>query len=173
MGCSRLQAGASVDLTGGGSPTWAGTMTGVGQGRLELVSGRLNAQGLVLDCAPGMFHWSGGALAGTLTNLGEINVLAQNSGALSGAIYNEGVVRVNGPGNLNLNAGSSFRNQPGSELIPVRRRRRPKHLLRRPCSGKRRRHQKNRTRCFHGVYSRPQRRRRLCRGRGNAVVQRW
>jgi hypothetical protein len=116
-GLFTIAAGASVDLTGGASPTWAGTLTGTGQGRIELTGGRLNSDGLVLNCAPGMFTWSGGTLAGTLTNLGELNLAAQNSGALAGAVYNQGVVRVNGPGNLNLNSGSTFRNLPGSELI--------------------------------------------------------
>lgn len=116
-GSFTVAAGASVDLTGGASPTWAGTLTGTGQGRIELTGGRLNSEGLVLNCAPGMFTWSGGTLAGTLTNLGELNLAAQNSGALAGAVYNQGVVRVNGPGNLNLNSGSTFRNLPGSELI--------------------------------------------------------
>jgi hypothetical protein len=113
-GTFTVAAGAAVDLTGGQQPTWSGRLAATGAGRLELNNGQVNAAGLSLDCAPGLFQWTGGTINGTVSNL---NQIALSGGKLLGNFYNSGLVRhLNGILNLSLSGnGSQLYNLPGGE----------------------------------------------------------
>ena len=113
-GTFTVAAGASVDLTGGQQPTWSGRLAGTGAGQVQLNSGQLNAASLTLNCAPGVFQWNGGTIAGVATNAGEVDVAG---GRIAGSFYNAGLIRQTG-GTLNLSLvgpGSQFLNLPGGE----------------------------------------------------------
>jgi hypothetical protein len=116
-GSFTIAAGASVDLTGGAQPTWAGRLTAAGAGSLLLNGGQILANGLSFNCAPGVFLWSGGTVTGTVTNQNEIIV---SGGVASGSFYNAGVMRTLGLGrSLGLSSpggGTQFYNSPGGEF---------------------------------------------------------
>ena len=112
-GSFTVAAGASVDLTGGAQPTWSGRLTGVGTGTIGLNSGLIFASGLILNCAPGLFQWSGGTFYGRpVTNANGMDI---SGGTVSVAFYNAGVVRHLGSSVLSITSGSGavFRNLPG------------------------------------------------------------
>ncbi|MGO9201638.1 MAG: LamG-like jellyroll fold domain-containing protein [Limisphaerales bacterium] len=116
-GSFTVAAGASVDLTGGAQPTWSGLLIGSGAGTIQLNNGQLFAGGLTLDCAPGVFQWTGGILNGPLTNVNEVSI---SGGLLSGAFFNAGIVRHLGSAGLALSAGgpgSLIRNLPGATYV--------------------------------------------------------
>lgn len=113
-GTFTVAAGAEVDLTGGQQPIWSGRLAGTGAGQLQLNSGQLNAANMTLDCASGLFHWTGGSIAGTATNVNELDV---TGGRIVGSFFNAGVIRQTG-GALSLSQsgpGSQFINLPGGE----------------------------------------------------------
>ncbi|HLH52118.1 MAG TPA: hypothetical protein VKY92_00665 [Verrucomicrobiae bacterium] len=100
--------GASVDLTGGAQPGWAGRLTGSGAGTVEFNSGQISASGLVLDCSPGLMQWSGGNFSGSVTN---INAIDSSGGTISGTFFNAGLIREFGTNSIGLNSG------PGTTLV--------------------------------------------------------
>ena len=109
-GTVAVAAGAALDLTGGSSPVWQGTLTGTGAGHVLLSSGILQgAPSLALNFAPGVFQWSGGVLAGQVTNLGSITL----SGTIDSIIFNQarlfnaGQVLHTGSGRLGLNGNGA------------------------------------------------------------------
>jgi RHS repeat-associated protein len=99
-----------LDLTGGSSPTFTGTYTGSGSGRVQLASGTLTigSGGATFDFTTnGLFVFSGGTLAGpgTLTNSGT-GFLTVTGGTLNGTLSNQGTI-TQPSGTLTLNGGLS------------------------------------------------------------------
>ena len=119
-GTFNVAAGATLDLTGGGTPTWEGQITGSGAGQVVLQSGQLNSgPGLTLDFPQNLFQWTGGFMAGTISNTGTVTLSGANAGVLAnGASFiNDGLVRQTGIGSLEFdqNGGNpiTFNNLPG------------------------------------------------------------
>jgi hypothetical protein len=120
-GIFNVSSGALLDLTGGASPTWAGQMTGSGAGQVRLGSGILSGVGLTLNLPSSLFQWTGGTLAGSVTNSGVVTISGSNSPALGvgpaggsgGTFYNAGLVRQTNGVTLGLGwNGTSFQNLP-------------------------------------------------------------
>ena len=80
-----------VDLTGGKSPTFTGTYSGSGTGRVQLASGTFAGSGAVLNFPRGLFVFSGGMLGGTVTNAGA-GFITDTGGTLSGTLTNQGTI---------------------------------------------------------------------------------
>ena len=60
-GTFEVAAGATLDVTGGRTPTWAGQITGTGSGTVLLANGTLVASpGASLNFVQGLFQWAGG-----------------------------------------------------------------------------------------------------------------
>jgi hypothetical protein len=119
-GSFSVAAKATLDLTGGGGPSWVGQITGHGAGRVLLGSGQLNtAPGLTLNFPQSLFQWTGGTLAGTVSNIGSVTLSGINDSVLgNGALFiNSGLVQQTGTGYLDFNeAGGdsiTFNNLPG------------------------------------------------------------
>ena len=113
-GTFTVGVGAAVDLTGGGSPTWAGTMSGTGGGQLLLNRGTLVASpGVALNFTNDFFEWSGGTLAGTITNEGSVTLVGTNDSYLGNrAVFvNAGTIEHAGSGRLGMseNGGGTTR----------------------------------------------------------------
>jgi hypothetical protein len=106
-GTFNVAAGATLDITGGNSPTWAGQIGGTGGGTLQLSSGELIASALVLNCPPGLFQWTGGTLKGTAVNSNVVTIPSANNVDLSGTISNAGLFVHSGVGGLGLDEGPS------------------------------------------------------------------
>jgi hypothetical protein len=120
-GFFNIAAGATLDLSGGNSPTWAGQITGGGAGQVELASGTLFASpSLVLAAPPGLFQWDGGILQGNITNTGTVTVSGTNVSTLGGAnttFVNEGTVIQAGTGGTLVGAFGAnvyFDNEAGA-----------------------------------------------------------
>jgi len=107
-GTFNAGADAVVDLTGGGQPIWAGTMTGSGPGQVLLADGTIQAAptGLTLNFPPGLFWWTGGNLYNnTVTNLNSITIYATNSPALAYCgLYNQGMILQTNAGTFSVGA---------------------------------------------------------------------
>jgi hypothetical protein len=105
-----VAGGATLDLTGGNSPSWSGTLGGSGAGQVSLSSGTLNASpAMILNFPSNVFQWSGGALSGPVTNTGVVNVSGTNHSYLTGGntvFVNQGMVQQMGAGGLLL--GNAF-----------------------------------------------------------------
>ena len=72
-------AGAAIDITGGLSPTWAGTISGVGAGAVVFQSGTLNSgPTATLNFTNGLFQWQGGQLIGNFTNVNSFTLSGSN-----------------------------------------------------------------------------------------------
>lgn len=98
--------GTILDLTGGGTPTWAGQMTGGGGGAVALSSGTLVGNpGVTLAFTNDLFQWSGGAFAGVMTNVGILDIAGGSPSILlnQASFYNDGTVRQGGSGGLGMN----------------------------------------------------------------------
>lgn len=113
--------GATLDLTGGNSPTWAGEITGGGSGTVALADGSLTAApSLTLAFTNHLFQWDGGILQGVITNLGIVTVSGTNLSSLTGAnttFVNEGIVQQTGSGGTLMGAFGAnvyFDNEAGS-----------------------------------------------------------
>jgi len=115
-----VAAGAVLDLTGGSSPSWAGQMTGSGAGTVLLGSGSITASNVTLDFPSNMFQWSGGTLAGTMTNVDTVQLLGANPSVLGnpGIFVNQGLVQEAGSGGLDFYTcgvgPAAFYNQAGA-----------------------------------------------------------
>jgi hypothetical protein len=108
-----VASGAVVDLTGGSQPFWRGQLFGTGGGQVQMNNGIIQADNLIVNCAPGVFQLNGGRFNGTLTNAGEMHI---SGGSLAGAFYNAGVVRQVGAAAFSLSevVGTTFHNLPGA-----------------------------------------------------------
>jgi hypothetical protein len=111
-----VSAGATLDITGGKSPTWSGPMNGVGAGTIVFDSGTLTANAVPLNFTNGMFQWSGGYLIGVATNLNMLTLTGTNTGGITGVLarscqfYNVGLVRHTGAAWLDLQQSAAFEN---------------------------------------------------------------
>jgi hypothetical protein len=109
-GALSVAAGAALDLTGGRSPAWSGTLHGSGEGRVELSSGQLRAQTLTLDFANNLFQWSGGELEGLAINTNQMVLSGTADRYLQGTLINNGVIRHVEVGRLGLHSSSRLEN---------------------------------------------------------------
>jgi hypothetical protein len=98
-GTFTVSGGATLDLTGGASPTLTGTYTGSGGGTVSLASGTLTigAAGATFNFPQNFFQWTGGyinAAAGTLTNAATSFLTLSGTGNLylSGTLDNVGAI---------------------------------------------------------------------------------
>jgi hypothetical protein len=112
-----VAAGASVDLTGGFTFTnYAGTYTGSGAGRVELVNGNLNTSGsgTTFNFPPNLFQWLGGAIVSQASrpflNTGTMTLAGAGDKFLFGVSTNNGTLIQNGAGALHVPSGSQFTN---------------------------------------------------------------
>ncbi len=118
-GAFTVGAGAALDLTGGQSPTWAGTMAGQGAGAVMLDSGTLTTTFALLNFTDGLFQWSGGIWAGSATNLNAVNLTGTNASGNTGimprnaAFFNAGLVRHSGISRLDIQQHGLFANLAG------------------------------------------------------------
>ena len=107
-GVFEVASGATLDLTGGSSPTWAGKITGSGSGTVALADGSLTASpSLTFGFTNHLFQWDGGNLQGVITNLGILTVSGTNVSNLTGAntaFVNEGLVQQTGSGGTIMGA---------------------------------------------------------------------
>ncbi len=95
-----LASGTWCDLTGGGTVTVYGTMSGSGSGVLQLANGVLNsgAAMLTLNFPQNLFWWTGGKMGSGLsyyviTNTGFLELRATNAPQLFTTLYNTGRIR--------------------------------------------------------------------------------
>jgi hypothetical protein len=119
-GVFSVASGATLDLTGGSTPTWAGAVTGSGSGTVDLAEGTLTANpNLTLDFTNHLFQWDGGSLQGIITNLGIVTLSGTNASALTGSgttFFNEGLVQQSGSGSFLIgvyNGNAYFDNEQG------------------------------------------------------------
>jgi hypothetical protein len=100
-----VASGAMLDLTGGGTASWAGQMRGSGEGQVLFGSGFINPN-LTLAFTNNLFRWGGGTFqGGRITNTGTVIMEGVVAGTLaSGATFeNEGFVAATGSGGLAFN----------------------------------------------------------------------
>jgi uncharacterized repeat protein (TIGR01451 family) len=116
-------AGAILDMTGGFEPTYSGTLTGAGTGRVELSNGVMNTadSGATLDFPVGLFHWTGGNLSsGTARpwrNVGVLQISGDTDKSISAVVRNSGTVIHSGSGDVidvASGQGSTWFNLAGS-----------------------------------------------------------
>jgi len=120
-GMLNVATGATLDLTGGDSRRMTGSFVGSGNGRVELASGTLVMVNSDVDfnMPPGLFHWTGGRLAGVglaLINSGELNISGpdEKSFQTRAEIVNRGTVIHSGTGNLAGTDRNVIDNEPGA-----------------------------------------------------------
>lgn len=108
---------AILDLTGGQQPTWAGLITGQGNGQVSLQGGTLyaGAGGLTLNLPGSLFQWAGGTIQvgnnAPFTNGGTMNV---SGGTVNGgSFFNAGTILQSGNGGLNIHNNSALNNLSG------------------------------------------------------------
>jgi hypothetical protein len=112
-GTFTVASGATLDLTGGNTVNWAGTMSGSGAGQVLLGSGTITPNGLTLAFTNGLFQWGGGFFsAGTVTNSGVVVMEGATAGTLelSATFVNQGLVQATGAGGLVFNENYSANN---------------------------------------------------------------
>lgn len=107
-GTYTAAAGSVLDLTGNQTQNYAGAFTGSGAGTVRLDNGTINVtlSNASFNFPPGLFRWTGGALAGlagsTLTNAGTITADGPVSKSLNTvALANAGTLALRGTGDLN------------------------------------------------------------------------
>ena len=124
----NVAPGSVVDLTGGGTPTFSGTMTGSDGGTVLLGSGRMfiGAGGLTMAFAGNTFQWTGGQMdagLGDLTNVGTMNITGNSEKDFynDGLLDNFGTIIQTGSGNLQLGTDGRFaatlKNEPGASYL--------------------------------------------------------
>ncbi len=93
-----VAAGATLDLTGGGGETYAGTLNASGAGTMTLASGTLltdASAGFTMNAAGALFQWTGGAIQAletNFTNTGTINLAGSGEQYLGGTLDNDGTM---------------------------------------------------------------------------------
>ena len=110
-GTVTVAAGAVVDLTGGQTVTYSGTLAGSGGGTVQFSSGTITVGvgGLTLDFPGSMFQWTGGgfeASGGNVSNLGTINIAGSSQKQIyaDGALDDYGTIIQTGTGDLGLHS---------------------------------------------------------------------
>jgi hypothetical protein len=105
---------ATLDITGGGNPTWSGLITGQGAGKVLLEGGTLFAGtgGLTLKMPGSLFQWSGGTIrvsaSAPFTNTGTMTLSGGN--VVGGNFWNIGTMIQTGTNGLNLQYSSAVNN---------------------------------------------------------------
>jgi hypothetical protein len=105
-GTFMIANGATLDLTGGNNPTWAGQMSGAGTGHLLAGIGTITASpSLTLDFTNGLFNTSGGTLAGMIVNEGTVTSVGTNASILANeaTFLNQALFQQSGSGGLGFN----------------------------------------------------------------------
>jgi uncharacterized repeat protein (TIGR01451 family) len=95
-------AGAVIDMTGGATARWFGTLTGSGAGRVEFRSGTFSTHTGIptLNFPVGLLHWTSATANGSWTNLGTLQVSGDTDRAVAATITNEGTVIHSGAGDI-------------------------------------------------------------------------
>ncbi len=105
--------GCVIDLTGGSSSLWSGTMTGLNAfgalsaadcGQVQLNSGSIDSESgelVTLNFPTNHLWWNGGSLSGTFDNTGGIIVDSAGGPTLGGTLYNDGSIYETNAGQLN------------------------------------------------------------------------
>ena len=107
----NLSTGAVANIID--SPTFSGTLTGSGDGNVQVGDGRLyvGTGGLTLDFAGSIFQWTSGQLDlgnGNLTNLGTMTITAPVDFYNDGILDNYGTIIQTGSGNLQLGTDGMY-----------------------------------------------------------------
>jgi hypothetical protein len=102
-----------------------GNYSGSGEGKVQLVSGRLKfaGAGSTFDFVPGLFEWTGNFTEidggpGGLTNLGMITLAGTGEKRLSRALNNAGTIVHGGTGALVTSSAGALTNLPGQPGQP-------------------------------------------------------
>jgi hypothetical protein len=95
-------ANAVVDMTGGGTARWFGTLTGSGAGRVEFSSGTFSTHtgSATLDFPAGLLHWTGATASGLWINAGTFQISGDSDRAIAATITNNGTVVHSGAGDV-------------------------------------------------------------------------
>ena len=108
-GTVTVAGGAALDLTGGNSPIWQGTLNGSGAGQVLLRNGSVSGiPSLDLNFPMNVFQWGGGNFVGTVNNLGVVSISGTDPSRMTGPnggttlFNNEGWVQQNASGGLIL-----------------------------------------------------------------------
>ncbi len=109
-GTFSVAEGAILELARGGTSTLAGTYSGSGAGTVQLNPNgalRMGGDGTTFNFPGSFFQWNGGAIEGTLTNLGTLNISTGNDHVLGNpaVIENQGTIVQSG-GRLNFVNGT-------------------------------------------------------------------
>lgn len=117
-GTFNLSPGALLDLTGGQSPTYAGTYTGSGGGTISWDNGTvIPGTDAVFNFPAGLLVWDNGFMgSGTLTNVGTITIahtsITQDRLSSGAILENEGTIILSA--NLHMASGSELHNREGA-----------------------------------------------------------
>jgi hypothetical protein len=112
----NVASGSTLDLTGGQTVSYSGTLTANGPGTIQLTGGTLQVAsgGLTFDFTGNTFQWTGGTIndnsaGSSLANLGTMNLSGGNNKQFNnGGIFdNSGTIINTGTGSLNLGGGST------------------------------------------------------------------
>ena len=108
-------SGATLDLTGGQTVTYSGTLTGSGDGTVQFSGGTLavGVGGLTLNFPEGLFQWTGGQMeltGGDATNLGTVNLSGSNQTQIyaDGTLYDYGTIIQSGTGDFGLHSDNLY-----------------------------------------------------------------
>lgn len=116
-GAFDVASGSKVKLDGA---TYTGSLSGTGQGQIELYAGQsyfLGTGGVVFDFADELLQWTGGNVrTDTLTNVGYMTLSGPDAKGLyySAVLDNHGTIRIRDSGPLNNHATITMLNAPGA-----------------------------------------------------------
>ncbi|MBL8813974.1 MAG: carboxypeptidase regulatory-like domain-containing protein [Planctomycetaceae bacterium] len=121
-GTYNASAGAVLDMTGGSTAFFTGTLTGSGSGRVELSSGSMHTGSTeaTLNFPAGLFHWTSGAFTTSgraWKNSRTVQISGASDRTISAQFENFGTVIHSGSGDVidtSNGSGSLWVNQPGS-----------------------------------------------------------
>ncbi len=120
--------GATVDLTGGNTAAYTGSLSGSGSGTVQLASGNFypGLGGVMLNFSGSLFQWTGGSMelsVGDVTNLGTINLSGSNETQIyaDGTLDNFGTIIQTGTGNFGLHSDNisptTLKIEPGAAYL--------------------------------------------------------
>jgi fibronectin-binding autotransporter adhesin len=117
---------ASLNLTGGQTVNYTGTLTGSGAGSVALSSGTLNVPTTAtFNFTDGLFQWTAGTIniVGTLTNAASGFMTLSNAGPVvitgGGTLSNAGTIRQTGGGNLQINSTGTTLDTPAGGVFDL------------------------------------------------------